>query len=262
MNGAIYGIIKKNGKIKLIGNCLEEETYGIRDSESPISYMVAVLSPKNGKWWLSPKKYPGEWEFRNSSHPAPVWFQKKKYEEDFRKTACHWWTKHVLYRKDVPRLSGGTYLLKDCQIGEISGNTHFVCCDTFIQTMRDTATAKEVRGRSCIDIMVGQSRIEKLNDYSFVRMMQENASIENMNGKSTVESMIDHTSVDIIRHHSRILSIAGQAGVRAMYHQSLIYELQGECTVSYVEHLTNILSATRNIKIASSFQLDPAIPFN
>lgn len=262
MKGSIYGIINKNGKIQLIGGCLDEETPGIRNSDSPVSYMVAVLSPMNGKWWLSPKKYPDEWEFGNSSHPAPGWFQSKKYEEKFRRETCRWWKKHVLYQRDIPQLTSSTYLLKDCQIGEISGNTHFVCCDTFVQTMRDTATAKEVCGRSCVDIMVGQSKIEKLNDYSFVRMMQEKASIENMNGKSTVESMSDYASVDTIRHHSRIFSMAGQASVRAMYHQSLIYELQGECTVNYVEHLTNILSATRNIKIASSLQLDPAMPFN
>lgn len=260
MDGSIYGIINRKGKMHLTENCLD--VHDLRQSDNHVSYVEVVLFPLNGKWWLSPKEYPEEWEFSYSTYCAPGWFQKKKYEEEYRKKACHCWKRHVLYRKDIARLSHGDFLVKDCHIGEISGNTHFLCCDSYVQLITDNAAAHIVKGHSYIDIQKGNSRIEKLTDQSFVHTMQEQASIKEMEQSSTVESMVDCTSVETLRGHSRIYRMADKASVGSMYHPAVIYTMRGESAVNDTECFSHILSAPEKIKVTSSCQMEPAMPFD
>lgn len=261
MNG-IHGIIYKNGKMHLVNNCLENGMHHISNFDSSALYTDAALYPVDGKWWLSPKEYPDEWELGNYAHRVPGWFQSRKYEKDFRKMAYHWWKKHVLYRKDIACLTGGIYLIKNCHIGEISGSTRFICCDSKVQIMKDTSTAIEMLGRSSVDSMSGNSRIVKLNDYSFVRKMCEYASVKEMNDNSTVESMIDSASVEILRGHSRVYDMESQANIGSARGQAVIYTMRDESTIGRIEYISHILSAPENIKVASSCRMEPLNPFN
>ena len=110
---------------------------------------------------------------------VPEWFDKEKYEKEFREYVCDWWKTHVLVNQKVDELSSGYYRLRRCEVKKL-------CKDVKVLLSNSTVTN-----------MWGNSTVTKMLDNSTVTKMFGNSTVTEMWGNSTVRDFKQYPHIKI-----------------------------------------------------------------
>ena len=138
------------------------EQLGIEDNYIGASktFVRAELVPENDEWWINPAEEPDKWNFVVDQDVVPEWFDREKYEAEFREYVCDWWKAHVLVDQKVDELTGGYYRLKRCEVKKLLNDVKVLC---------DSSTVQEMYGSSTVQRMYGSSTVQEMYDSSTVR---------------------------------------------------------------------------------------------
>ena len=138
------------------------EELGIKDDYIGMTktFVRAELVPQNDEWWVNPEEEPSKWNFIVDQDEVPEWFDKEKYEKEFREYVCDWWKAHVLVDQKVDELSSGYYRLRRCKVKKL-------CKD--VKVLLSNSTVTEMWNNSTVTKMLGNSTVTKMWDNSTVR---------------------------------------------------------------------------------------------
>ena len=140
------------------------EQLGIEDNYIGASktFVRAELVPENNEWWINPAEEPGKWKFIVDQDVVPEWFDKEKYEAEFREYVCDWWKAHVLVDQKVDELSQGYYRLKRCEVKKLLNDVKVLC---------DSSTVQEMYGSSTVQRMCDSSTVRDFKQWPHIKIM-------------------------------------------------------------------------------------------
>ena len=178
---------------------------GIKDDYIGMTktFVRAELVPQNDEWWVNPAEEPSRWKFIVDQDQVPEWFDKEKYEAEFREYVCDWWKSHVLVDQKVDELSQGYYRLKRCEVKKL-------CKD--VKVMLDNSTVTEMLGNSTVTEMLGNSTVTEMWDNSTVTKMLDNSTVTKMWDNSTVTKMLGNSTVRDFKQYPQIKILVADTG--------------------------------------------------
>ena len=125
---------------------------GIKDDYIGMTktFVRAELVPQNDEWGVNPAEEPSKWTFIVDQDEVPEWFDKEKYEAEFREYVCDWWKAHVLVDQKVDELSSGYYRLKRCEVKKLLNEVKIWCDSSTVQEMYDSSTVQKMCDSSTV----------------------------------------------------------------------------------------------------------------
>ncbi len=161
---------------------------GIKDDYIGMTktFVRAELVPQNDEWWVNPAEEPSKWTFIVDQDEVPEWFDKEKYEAEFREYVCDWWKAHVLVDQKVDELSSGYYRLKRCEVKKLLNDVKVWCGSSTVQEMCGSSTVQEMYGSSTVQRMCGSSTVQRMYGSSTVQKMYDSSTVQEMYDSSTV----------------------------------------------------------------------------
>jgi hypothetical protein len=124
---------------------------------------------------------------------VPSWFDKDEVT-----LKCKRIIKSMIITEDRECLATGRYLLKDCAI-------RFVCGDTKIERMSGSAQIKQ---------MSGSAQIERMYDSAQIEQMFDSAQIKRMSGSAQIERMFDSAQIKRMSGSAQIEDMLGSAKIK------------------------------------------------
>jgi hypothetical protein len=135
---------------------------------------------------------------------VPSWFDKDEVT-----LKCKRIIKSMIITEDRECLATGRYLLKDCAI-------RFVCGDTKIERMSGSAQIKQMSDSAQIKQMYGSAQIERMYDSAKIEQMSGFAQIERMSGSAQIKQMSDSAKIEQMYGSAQIEQMYGSAQIEQM----------------------------------------------
>jgi hypothetical protein len=176
------------------------------------TFVRAELVPQNDEWWVSPAEEPSKWTFIVDQDEVPEWFDKEKYEAEFREYVCDWWKAHVLVDQKVDELSSGYYRLKRCEVKKLLNEVKIWCDSSTVQRMYGSSTVQEMYGSSTVQEMCDSSTVQEMCDSSTVQKMCDSSTVQKMWGSSTVQKMYGSSTVRDFKQYPHIKIMVADSG--------------------------------------------------
>ena len=198
------GIILKNKCVIAQGSndshsdLLEE--LGIKDDYIGMikTFVRAELVPQSDEWWINPEEEPSKWRFVVDQDEVPEWFDREKYEAEFREYVCDWWKAHVLVDQKVDELSQGYYRLKRSEVKRLLNDVKVLCDSSTVQEMWDSSTVQKMWGSSTVQEMCDSSTVQEMWGSSTVQEMWGSSTVQKMWGSSTVRDFKQWPHIKIL----------------------------------------------------------------
>lgn len=210
-------------------------------------FVRAELIPPQGKWWTNPS----EWIFNVAQDILPNWFtlDREKYEEEFRNEVIEWCRIHVLFNQEIDTLSEGYYLIKDCRINKICGDTSAELSNSVVGELLEKANIRLMTNNSkihkmcngtVINMVKNNSVVCTMTDDSIISLLSE-STVYKMCGHSLVEVMDSNSKIDLMQERSRVQIMLGNSKVVCMYNYSVIGEMRSASMVCDLSNEAKIL---------------------
>lgn len=183
-----------------------------QESEGVQAYLMPAKS-----CFINPEEHPEAWKFVLVSKFFPFWYKKEDVEKRFRAEFTRWWNQHVIINEDIPKISKGYFILKNCNVSLIR-NAIVDAYDTKIAV---------VKGSGCIRKACGSTEINSLMEKSSVLLLKDRACVNSMTNTSTIHIIQDHAFVIQMKLHSKIFVMKNNAMVESMQGNSCIQDMQG-----------------------------------
>ena len=176
------------------------EELGIKDDYigARKTFVRAELIPENDEWWINPAEEPNKWKFIVDQDVVPEWFDKEKYEAEFREYVCDWWKDHVLVDQKVDELSQGYYRLKRCEVKKLCKDVKVLLDNSTVTEMWDNSTVTEMWGNSTVTKMRDNSTVTEMWGNSTVTEMRDNSTVTEMWGNSTARDFKQYPHIKIM----------------------------------------------------------------
>ncbi len=209
---------------------------GIKDDYMGMTktFVRAELVPQNDEWWVSPEEEPTKWNFIVDQDQVPEWFDKEKYEAEFREYVCDWWKAHVLVDQKVDELSQGYYRLKRCEVKKLLNEVKVWCDSSTVQRMCDSSTVQRMCDSSTVQRMYDSSTVQRMYDSSTVQRMCDSSTVQRMYDSSTVQRMCDSSTVQ---------RMCDSSTVQEMYDSSTV------CDFKQWPHIKIMVADTGNFEM-------------
>jgi hypothetical protein len=164
---------------------------------------------------------------------VPSWFDKDEVT-----LKCKRIIKSMIITEDRECLATGRYLLKDCAI-------RFVCGDTKIEQMSGSAKIEQMSGSAKIEQMYDSAKIEQMYDSAKIERMYDSAKIERMSGSAKIELMYDSAQIELMYGFSKIELMSGSAQIEQMYGFSKIEQMHDSAKIKQMYGFSQIIKDKR-----------------
>ena len=145
------------------------DSLGIEDTEinAMTKFVRAELLPPNDEWWTDPDR----WEINIDQDILPDWYKEDegKYKEEFRKAVKEWCRKHILLDKKLQVLKEGYYLLKDCNVGDLTRDVTVRLYNATVQEMYGNATVQEMWDNATVQQIRDNAKVFSYKEFSKIK---------------------------------------------------------------------------------------------
>jgi hypothetical protein len=224
-------IVMRNGDILHNENLMSHEDiirlYNINDSQINCNKFVRVeYTPDESSDFPDISKY----KLNVDESFIPDWFEKhREYTIERLKS----FVEKRIVTTDRKILTGGLYVVKDCQIGKLI-SAQIIYLQGQVNEMRENSQVNEMRGNSRVNRMWensrvnrmwGNSQVNEMRENSQVNEMRENSRVNEMWGNSQVNEMRENSQVNRMRENSQVNRMRENSQVNRMWENSRVNEM-------------------------------------
>ena len=176
-------IVMKNGDILHDVHLTSHEDiidlYKLKDDSMRDNFVRVEYTPENSSDLPDITKY----QLNVDESSTPDWFEKhREYVESRLRDIV---SKRII-TADQKLLTGGLYVVKDCQIDKIKCAVVVYMQNSRVNVMRENSQVNEMRGNSQVNEMRGNSQVNVMWENSQVNVMWENSQVNEMRQNSRV----------------------------------------------------------------------------
>jgi hypothetical protein len=155
---------------------------------------------------------------------VPSWFDKDEVT-----LKCKRIIKSMIITEDRGCLATGRYLLKDCAIRFVCGDTKIerMSGSAQIERMSDSAQIERMYGSAQIEYMSGSAQIKQMYGSAQIKRMYDSAQIKHMSGSAKIKYIHDSAQIEYMYDSAQIKRMFSSAQIKWMYGSAQIKQMYG-----------------------------------